>query len=249
MGVRGTLVASIVAGGRLWGLLSCHHDEPRVPDGPTRVLALSLAAAIATLVQANEQRQRELGGQWAQALLATLRSRVVSAADLSESIVAPDARFLEVVAADGLAVSTPAGLRTRGRLPPLASVTRLVDWLDEHVEVFFVSNHIGADVPELAPDPLAAGVMALRIPGFRRGWVIWSRTESQRTVGQLRALDLVPAAEFQLLQPLAQHFLSRPKRHGGLCEGAPHDGGVPEAALGGRAAGGGGCRFGVTGRR
>ena len=30
MGVRATLVASLMVGGKLWGLLSCHHYDPQI---------------------------------------------------------------------------------------------------------------------------------------------------------------------------------------------------------------------------
>ncbi len=36
MGVRATLTLSIVCNGRLWGLIACHHDRPRVPPHHVR---------------------------------------------------------------------------------------------------------------------------------------------------------------------------------------------------------------------
>ena len=36
MGVRATLVLSIVCEGKLWGLIACHHDQPKVPPQQIR---------------------------------------------------------------------------------------------------------------------------------------------------------------------------------------------------------------------
>ncbi len=47
MGVRATLTASLIVGGRLWGLIACHHLTPRRP-GPAEREACDLLAQIAS---------------------------------------------------------------------------------------------------------------------------------------------------------------------------------------------------------
>ncbi|WP_396623915.1 ATP-binding protein [Luteitalea sp.] len=183
MGVQATLVVSIVLEGRLWGLLSCHHYSPRVPDAPTRILAQGLVALLAAMVRAHEQQQRALGERWAQALLDTLRTRVLSMQDLGQAIIDPAARFQEIVAADGLAVVMPAGQQARGIVPAMDVLDGIVTWLDEHVGAFYVSDHLAAEpgVPA-GVLPAAAGLLALRLPGFVRAWVMWFRSDSTRAV-------------------------------------------------------------------
>ena len=50
MGVAASLVCSIVVGGRLWGLLACHHDTPRRVPVAVRAACDLLSEALATRI-------------------------------------------------------------------------------------------------------------------------------------------------------------------------------------------------------
>ena len=63
MGVGATLVASLMVGGRLWGLISCHHYAPRFLHYEMRAVSELLAETVATRIAALEsfaQAQAEL---------------------------------------------------------------------------------------------------------------------------------------------------------------------------------------------
>ncbi len=63
MGVCATLVVSLVVGGRLWGLIACHHYVPRFVHFEMRAVSELLAEAVATRIAALEsfvQAQSEL---------------------------------------------------------------------------------------------------------------------------------------------------------------------------------------------
>jgi len=48
MGVRATLTLSLMHQGKLWGMLACHHNEPRVPPDHQRQLTLVACELIAS---------------------------------------------------------------------------------------------------------------------------------------------------------------------------------------------------------
>lgn len=50
MGVRATLTISLLRDGKLWGLLACHHHQPRVPRGEVREVLRSSCELIASLM-------------------------------------------------------------------------------------------------------------------------------------------------------------------------------------------------------
>ena len=54
MGVGATLVVSLVVGGKLWGLIACHHYVPRFIHFEMRAVCELLAEAIATRIAALE---------------------------------------------------------------------------------------------------------------------------------------------------------------------------------------------------
>ena len=92
LGVTGALVASLMKEGRLWGLVSCHHDSPRrlpyqlratcelLCDVFTTCLTALAAAAVAhsILVVPRVEKQMvetaSISGDWHQALFGVIRS-------------------------------------------------------------------------------------------------------------------------------------------------------------------------------
>ena len=63
MGVGATLVISLMVGGKLWGLVACHHYEPRFVHFEVRAVCELLAEAVATRIAALDafvQAQAEL---------------------------------------------------------------------------------------------------------------------------------------------------------------------------------------------
>ena len=60
MGVRATLTMSLVVEGRLWGMIVCHHNEPRYATWPLRLFCDLIAQFVSLQLQhllAEEQRQ------------------------------------------------------------------------------------------------------------------------------------------------------------------------------------------------
>ena len=54
MGVASTLVVSLLVGGKLWGLVSCHHYDKRHVSIEVRTAAVLLAEMLATRIAALE---------------------------------------------------------------------------------------------------------------------------------------------------------------------------------------------------
>lgn len=82
MGVTGTLVASIVTNGRLWGLISCHHYAPFFADHQMREVADAIARSFAARVSAIE----ELAKIEVESTLLTVREKLITAFSESDSI-------------------------------------------------------------------------------------------------------------------------------------------------------------------
>src|SRR5690606_23335914 len=57
MGVAASMSISIVAGGRLWGLIACHHRDPRHLAPGVRAAADLFALFVSMRVAAREQRE------------------------------------------------------------------------------------------------------------------------------------------------------------------------------------------------
>jgi light-regulated signal transduction histidine kinase (bacteriophytochrome)/EAL domain-containing protein (putative c-di-GMP-specific phosphodiesterase class I) len=118
MGVRATLVVSLILDGALWGMVVCHHDSPRMVDSTLRglcdMLGQSLSEMIATRNAVDHQR--------AMARRADALRRVEAALDeagrVGEALKAVSPELLAVMQAGGVYCSFGgSGLRL-GETPP-----------------------------------------------------------------------------------------------------------------------------------
>lgn len=192
MGVGATLVASIVVGGKLWGLVSCHHYASRIADSHMRraaeLIGRALGDRIATLESVRIEREL--------AAFASLRERLltsfVDAASIDTHLLADCApELMDVVDADGIALFEGDDVVTCGRTPAPEALRRLRRGLlapaTQRARAAWSgivhTDRLAQDFPDLAE--LAAGAAgALLIPfdPTQRSAVLWLRQERVRTV-------------------------------------------------------------------
>jgi len=206
MGVTGTLVASIIVDGRLWGLISCHHYSPFFADHRMRDVADAIATTLAARVAAIE----ELAEIELESALLTVREKLITAFEESDRIdpallgrVAPE--LLEMVDADGIAIAADGRMVRYGELPGDAVLLRILDKAKNAPATFADVVHtddIGAWDVELA-DPavaqMAAGLIYLPLPIGHDSAILWTRSEQVRQVRwggnpSLAKLETIPGA-------------------------------------------------------
>jgi len=184
MGVGATLVVSLVVGGKLWGLIACHHYEPRFIHFELRAVCDLLAEAIATRIAALEsfvQGQSELFVQRLQQRMIEAMSRDGdwrgAIFDASQSILLP-------LAASGCALIYENQVIATGEVPGTREIREIGAWLDAAARVpLFATASLGIDVPEFAPlTKFASGIMVTPISGNPGEYLIWFRPERIRTV-------------------------------------------------------------------
>ncbi|VTU01071.1 pas pac sensor hybrid histidine kinase : Putative uncharacterized protein OS=uncultured Desulfobacterium sp. GN=N47_I07080 PE=4 SV=1: PAS_2: GAF: PHY: PAS_9: PAS_9: PAS_3: HisKA: HATPase_c: Response_reg [Gemmataceae bacterium] len=183
MGVRGTLVASVVRDGRLWGMIACHHVGPLRPPGSWVALAGLLAKLVAVQVAAVEGGTRARGVTEARGLLRFLPQLLAGYERLGDGLTDPRFGLMEVLGATGMAVRHGDHWATRGATPRRADLRALVAWLDGPGPDVFVTDRLGDAAPVFAHlAGTAPGVLALRIPNTPHGWILWFRGEHADTV-------------------------------------------------------------------
>ncbi|WP_372017052.1 GAF domain-containing protein [Pseudoxanthomonas sp. 10H] len=192
MGVAATLVASLVVNDRLWGLVACHHYQPRFIAHALRDACEGVGRALAARIGSLEAIER-LAGEEA---LATVREKLITAFSEAEAFtpeiladLAPD--LIEVVDADGVAVFHGDRVSRHGILPGDGDLRRIRAALEQsgHApETASASgvlhlDAIGDDFPALADlAPEAAGVVFVPLAPRSRSALLWTRREQVRTV-------------------------------------------------------------------
>lgn len=184
MGVGATLVVSLVVGGKLWGLVACHHYVPRFVHFEVRAVCELLAETIATRVAALEsfvQAQAELS-------VRRLEQRMVEAisrdGDWRMALFETSQILLQPVGAKGVALLFEDDVLTTGDVPGTQQLREIAIWLDggDRSPVIATAS-LGIDEPKFAPlISVASGLLATPISTSLGEYIIWFRPEQVRTV-------------------------------------------------------------------
>ncbi len=184
MGVSATLVASLVVGGRLWGLVACHHYAPMLPHIEVRTACELLVEAVATRIAALEsftQAQSELA-------VRRLEQRLIEAipreGEWRNALFDTPQTLLQPVGASGVALLFEGQVLTAGEVPGTQELRALGAWLDAraHAPVFATAS-LSLDAPAFgALAATASGLLATGISTAPGDYLMWFRPERVRTV-------------------------------------------------------------------
>ncbi len=184
MGVGATLVVSLMVGGKLWGLVSCHHYSPRFLPFEMRAVCELLAEVIGTRITALEsftQGQAELS-------VRRLEQRMVESisrdGDWRSALFDSARSLLLPLNATGAALLFEGQVLTTGEVPATEQIRDIGRWLEPKIgEEVFATASLASEEPAFAPlIGVASGVVATRISGEASDMLIWFRNERVRTV-------------------------------------------------------------------
>jgi PAS domain S-box-containing protein len=184
MGVAATLVASLVVGGRLWGLIACHHYVPRFVHYEIRAVCELLAETIATRIAALEsflQAQAELS-------VRRLEQRMIEAigrdGDWRTALFDSSQALLKPLDATGAALLYEDQVQTVGEVPGTHQLRAIGAWLDRHPRApVQATASLGIDEPDFATlAAVASGLVATPVSSTAGEYLIWFRPERVRTV-------------------------------------------------------------------
>jgi light-regulated signal transduction histidine kinase (bacteriophytochrome) len=188
MGVCATLVVSLLVGGRLWGLVSCHHYKPRAIPVEMRSACELLAEVVGTRIAALEsfaQSQAELA-------VRRLEQRMVDAisrdGDWRAALFDAAQSILKPVGATGAALLLDDQVLTAGEVPGTPHLREIGRWLDaKHLQTastrLFATRSLSVDEPAFADlVGIASGLLATPVSQMPGEYLVWFRPEQVQTV-------------------------------------------------------------------
>jgi PAS domain S-box-containing protein len=184
MGVRGTLVVSLLVNGKLWGLVSCHHYAPRFIHFEERAVCELLAETVATRIVALES----FGRAQAEFSVRRLEQRMIRAisreGDWRSALFDQSKAVLEPVGANGAALLFEGEVLSVGEVPGTTALRQIGAWLDGlDRSAVHATSSLSKDVPAFAElTPIASGVLAVPISTSPGEYLVWLRPERVRTV-------------------------------------------------------------------
>lgn len=184
IGSSAALVLSLLKDGKLWGLISCHHQTPKALSSQTRTLC-SLLGHITCLELGNKIRQEALDAQTRlQTLHAEVLRAIARADNFVEALIQPSDRLLDLVNAQGAAICLGNNISLVGQTPLQAEVHLLVEFLDALVtEDLFYTDSLVNHYPEASVyKETASGLLLLWISRVQRYCIFWFRPEVLQSV-------------------------------------------------------------------
>ena len=114
MGVAATFVVSLMVGGRLWGLIACHHYAPRVIHYELRAVCDLLAEAVGVRIAALEGFARARTGMAVRRLEQSMLKSIAHVGDWRSALFDNPQTLFEPLDASGVALLLDGEILTTG---------------------------------------------------------------------------------------------------------------------------------------
>lgn len=182
MGTLSSMSMSIVVRGKLWGLISCHHDSARVPPFEVRTACEHIAQILSLQIEAKEEHAQAEYRLELRRTLARLLAAMANTESFTDALANDPKDLLGLTASDGAAIVFDGRVLLVGTTPPEPEVAKLVEWLDTRVDDTFDTDSLATACPVLPANPHYAGLLAVSISKLFRNYVLWFREEVVQTI-------------------------------------------------------------------
>jgi PAS domain S-box-containing protein len=179
MGVTATLVISLVREGRLWGLIACHHYQPRNLSYAVRAACELLGEALSTRIAAIENYARAQVAIQVRRLEQRLVEATSTEGDWRLALFRNPRTLLQPLDATGAVLFHDGEVLTCGEVPSTPELRALRGWIEEQEgDGPFSTASIGKSSPPLASlTPTASGVLAVKLSATQPDYLVWLRKE------------------------------------------------------------------------
>lgn len=184
METASSMSVSILRNDKLWGLIACHHREPKFVGYHTRSVCDLLARAFSLRLGALEHTEHYERRLQIRSSYAKLLARMADRGDFSAALVERADELLTFADAQGAAVLTDGNCAMVGKTPTEVEIRRLAEWLfhTEQSEVYHTESLAMAYPPAAAFADRASGLLAVAVSKIHPSYVLWFRAEVIRTV-------------------------------------------------------------------
>ncbi|MBI0331394.1 ATP-binding protein [Burkholderia plantarii] len=182
MGTLASMSMSIVVRGKLWGLISCHHETARVSPFEVRIACEHIAQVLSLQIEAKEDHAEAELRLDLRHLHARLLASMADTESFVDALVEDPRDLLRLTHSAGVAIVFEGRVVLAGTTPSEAQVSQLVKWLDTQIEEVFWTDNLARDVPVIEANPDYAGALAVSISRLFRNYLVWFRPEVVKTI-------------------------------------------------------------------
>ncbi len=182
MGVQASMSVSIVVAGRLWGLIACHHMQPRRVPYSIRMAADVMAQVLASTVQSIETRERSALIETAAQARTHVMESLLHHDDVLTALAQCAGEIAESLGASALIVMYRGRLHVHGAVAPDIVAAVIASLADETTDTVVRTGR--RDWPAEAQQTCGSwvGMLGLRYDEAAQGWLLALREEQVESV-------------------------------------------------------------------
>ena len=184
MGVRATLTISLLQNQRLWGLIACHHYEPKYVRLRERELDEFVGKTVSLKLTNLDSDERAAFNNRVRELLEKISSEIRRCGRISEVIQENQEQLLGLVSAQGAVLGIGGIHHAIGITPtPEAVHTLLMDLRNfSGNKVYCTDNLPGIHPPAASYQDVASGMLVAALDPNMSGFIMWFRPGLLKTV-------------------------------------------------------------------
>ena len=184
MGTMSSMSVSIVVDGKLWGLISGHHAEPRTVPYLVRSACDMLSKMVGTQLNTFRTAERLHTLVDLHAVQRELLTHIAAEFDFIAGLASAMDRLVQVTQATGVVLWDAGAVYVGGRVPSRRILTDVVAWLEGKGDFeSYATRTLGAELPAAKPAAAeASGLLAIRLSDLSQRYILWFKPEVLETV-------------------------------------------------------------------
>lgn len=195
MGIDASMSISIIVAGKLWGLIACHHNSPRLLPRHLRAVCELFGSMFSLQLEARERSEQFEARLASRKILQELMLNLAGVDDYAYGLTQQTPNLLDYIhggdiALDGargggVAVRVEGDITFLGSTPDRAQITALTDWLTSYMtetEGVFATDRLSEIYPAAkAFANVASGMLVIAVSRDPSDFILWFRPELVET--------------------------------------------------------------------
>jgi chemotaxis family two-component system sensor kinase Cph1 len=180
MGVAASMSLSLIEDGKLWGLVACHHEQPKRISHASRIACELLAHSLSLYIRTKQESEHRDYSLKLQSDMRQMTARLSGDESFEAALLGQRPDVMSLFRPSGAAVVTGTKIHLQGMTPSEPEVKALIGWLRRQVfsEGVWSCERLSELYPEAeAYRERASGVLAVDLGETELRWLLWFRPE------------------------------------------------------------------------
>ncbi|MDB5267396.1 MAG: hypothetical protein JWP58_436 [Hymenobacter sp.] len=184
LGSEATMTISLIQEGQLWGMVTCHHQSPRLVSYELRDLCQFLGKTVSALLKSKEQQDEQTYRLRIREAQVRLFDLIATQTNFMDGLHRFTPNLLDVLDCGGAAICFDGELITMGHTPKPRQIEDIIEWLraNNPHDVFVTDSYAQLNPAGKAIRGTASGILAVALARDAGEYILWFRPEQLQTV-------------------------------------------------------------------